>query len=309
MKRFRTRSRHLPERLALCCVLGLLLSAGCVTRGTHDEMVLTFETEVDRLETRVRDLERSNEALDRERVALVDEMEDLRQERESLSVDVAKLARTKDLLSEHLRERDSQVEELSKLRSTYRGLVDDLESELASGQIQIEQLREGIRLNLAQDILFRSGSATLEGRGVAVLHKVARKLRELTHTVEVRGHTDDVPLSEVLAKRYGTNWELAAARAASVVRLLQNEGVAPSRLSAISHGEYAPVASNDSPEGRARNRRIEIRLRPVEVVETAASTDGDEAAKPSEEAVAAADEAVEQAPASAPDEQGSEPAS
>ena len=309
MKPFRTRSRHLPEGLAYCCVLGLLLSAGCVTRGTHDEMVLTFETEVERLERRVRDLERSNDALDRERVALVDGMEDLRQERASLSRDVEKLAKTKDLLSEHLRKRDSQVEALSKLGSTYRGLVDDLESELASGQIQIEQLREGIRLNLAQDILFRSGSATLEGRGVAVLHKVAGKLQELTHTVEVRGHTDDVPLSESLAKRYGTNWELAAARAASVVRLLEDEGVAPTRLSAISHGEYAPVASNDSPEGRARNRRIEIRLRPVEVVETAASADGDVAAKPADEAVVPADEPAEEAPASAPDEQGSEPAS
>ena len=311
MKRFRTHSRHLPEGLVLCGVLGLLLSAGCVTRGTHDEMVLTFETEVERLERRVRDLARSNEALDRERVALVDGMEDLRQERASLSRDVEKLAKTKELLSEHLRERDSQVEALSKLGSTYRGLVDDLESELSSGQIQIEQLREGIRLNLAQDILFRSGSAKLEGRGVAVLHKVAGKLRELTHTVEVQGHTDDVPLSESLAKRYGTNWELAAARAASVVRLLEDEGVAPTRLSAISHGEHAPVASNDSPEGRARNRRIEIRLRPVEVVEPAASADGDEAAKPEDEAVAAsdADDAVQDAPASAPDEQGSEPAS
>ena len=109
MKRFRTHSRHLPEGLVLCGVLGLLLSAGCVTRGTHDEMVLTFETEVERLERRVRDLERSNDALDRERVALVDGMEDLRQERASLSRDVEKLANTKELLSEHLRERDSQV--------------------------------------------------------------------------------------------------------------------------------------------------------------------------------------------------------
>ncbi len=297
MKRFRTHSRHLPEGLVLCGVLGLLLSAGCVTRGTHDEMVLTFETEVERLERRVRDLERSNDALDRERVALVDGMEDLRQERASLSRDVAKLAKTKDLLSEHLRERDSQVEELSKLGSTYRGLVDDLESELSSGQIQIEQLREGIRLNLAQDILFRSGSAKLEGRGVAVLHRVARKLRELTHTVEVQGHTDDVPLSPSLARRYGTNWELAAARAASVVRLLEDEGVEPMRLSAISYGEYAPVTSNDSPDGRARNRRIEIRLRPVETLETAAPADEDEIG------------AAEDAPASALDDQGSEPAS
>ena len=273
MRRCSTPSRPRREWFTLTLGLGLLLTSGCVTRGTHDEIVGALEGEVDRLERRVRDLERSNQALDQERVALVDEMEDLRQEREVLSKDVAKLAKTKALLSDHLRERDSQVAKLSKLTSTYTGLVEDLESEVADGQIQIEQLREGIRLNLAQDILFRSGSPRLEGSGVAVLRKVASKLEELTHTVEVQGHTDDVPLSAGLARRFGTNWELAAARASSVVRLLEDQGVEPGRLTVISFGEFAPVASNDSPEGRARNRRIEIRLRPVEAAEQASPAD------------------------------------
>jgi len=264
MKRWSTRLRRRPERTALAVAFGLLFATGCVTRSTHNQVVGALETEVARLEGRVRDLERSNQALDAERVALVDEMEDLRQEREVLSVDVAKLAKTKELLSEHLRERESQVEELSKLKATYRGLVDDLESEVSAGQIQIEQLREGIRLNLAQDILFRSGSSKLEGTGVAVLRKVANQLRGMTHTVEVQGHTDDVPLSAALAARYGTNWELAAARAASVVRLFEEEKIDPQRLTAVSYGEFAPIASNDTPEGRARNRRIDIRLMPLD---------------------------------------------
>jgi chemotaxis protein MotB len=271
MRLWSTRWLRRLEPLAL--TLGLALATGCVTQGTHDEIVGALEAEVDRLERRVRDLERSNQALDQERVALVDEMEDLREERAVLSKDVAKLARTKELLTEHLRERDSQVAELSKLTSTYTGLVEELESEVADGQIQIEQLREGIRLNLAQDILFRSGSARLEGSGVAVLRKVASKLEELTHTVEVQGHTDDVPLSTALARRFGSNWELAAARASSVVRLLEDRGVGSGRLTVISFGEFAPVASNDSPEGRARNRRIEIRLRPVEAPELATPAD------------------------------------
>ena len=228
-----------------------LLAAGCVTRGTYEEVVGALESNIQNLETRVRDLERSNRALDEERVALVDEMEDLRQERETLTVDVQKLAKTKELLSQHLRARDEQVQELSKLKTTYRGLVDDLESEVSAGQIQIEQLREGIRMNLAQDILFRSGSPRLEGSGVAVLRKVAAKLRELSHRVEVQGHTDDVPLSAGLAGRYATNWELAAARAASVVRLFEAEKVDPSRLTAVSFSEFAPVASNISPNSSA----------------------------------------------------------
>lgn len=245
-----------------CAALVSLLATGCVTRGTHEEIVGDLESQVRSLESENQDLKRSNRSLDEERVRLIDEMEDLRQERETLTRDIAKLSKTKELLSEHLRKREEQVEELSKTTATYRKLVTDLESEVSAGQITIEQLRDGIRLNLPQDILFRSGAAQLEGTGVAVLRKVSDRLKKIDHTVEVQGHTDDVPLSAALAKRYGTNWELAAARASSVVRLFEDAGIDPRRLTAVSHGEYAPVASNDTPEGRARNRRIEIYLIP-----------------------------------------------
>jgi chemotaxis protein MotB len=72
----------------------------------------------------------------------------------------------------------------------------------------------------------------------------------------VEGHTDDVPV----ARRYPSNWELAAARASSVVRLMIELGVEPDRLKAVSRAEFAPVASNETDEGRAKNRRIEIQL-------------------------------------------------
>jgi chemotaxis protein MotB len=236
-----------------------------VTRGTHNEVV----AERDQLATRVADLERSNEALGGERVKLLDEMEDLRVAREDLANDVAQLEKTRELLSTHLREREAQVAELSKLSGNYEQLVKDLESEVASGQIQITQLREGLRLNLAQDILFRSGAATLESYGVNLLMKVSSQLTKFPQQVEVQGHTDDVPLSKSAAQRWGSNWELAGARAAQVVRLFEAEGVDPSRLRAVSYGPNAPVADNDSAEGRARNRRIEIRLIPIDAPEPA----------------------------------------
>jgi chemotaxis protein MotB len=262
MKRSNTRL-HRPRSAALLLLLAATLLAACVTRGKHDRIVGTLERENTGLEDRVRDLERSNLSLSNERAELLDSMEDLREERETLSRDVAKLQRTKDLLTEHLRKREQEVQELSKVESTYRGLVDELESELTAGQIQIEQLAEGIRVNLSQEILFRSGAVTLEPHGVEVLRKVAGQLAGTSHVIEVQGHTDDVPLSPSLARRWGSNWELAAARAASVVRLLQGEAIDPTRLTAVSFGEYAPVADNDTPEGRAYNRRIEIRLKPV----------------------------------------------
>lgn len=251
-------------RIGLTAGLALGLATGCVTRGEHERVVGELRSERDALAQKVRDLERSNRALGEERVRLLDEMEDLRQERETLSTDVAKLQRTRNLLETHLRKREEEVEKLAKLSSSYESLVDDLEAEVASGQIQIEQLREGLRLNLSQDILFRSGQVQLEPYGVKVLRKVAKQLQDMTQHVEVQGHSDNVPLSPSLAKRWGTNWELAAARASQVVRLFQEQGISPDRLRAVSYGPHAPVADNDTPEGRARNRRIEIRLIPVE---------------------------------------------
>jgi chemotaxis protein MotB len=262
MKRSNRHSYRRASGLAVAAVSCLAL-AGCVTRGTYETAVGALEAKNAQLEARLQDLERSNRALDDERAKLIDEMEDLRQARDSLTLDVAKLEKSKALLTGHLRAREEQVSKLSETKSTYEGLVADLESEVASGQIQIQQLREGLRLNLPQDILFPSGSVTLDPRGAAVLRKVAAKLREDNYRIEVHGHSDNIPLSRALAARWGTNWELAAARAAQVVRLFQDEKIDPARMSAVSFGEYAPLGSNDTPEGRARNRRIEIRLIPV----------------------------------------------
>jgi chemotaxis protein MotB len=120
-------------------------------------------------------------------------------------------------------------------------------------------------------VLFASGSAELDGKGRDVLVKVATQLKKLEDTIQVRGHTDDRPIGGALAQRYPTNWELAAARAARVVRLLEERGVSSKRLAAVSLGPNDPVAPNDSAANRARNRRIEILLIPKARVGAAAA--------------------------------------
>ncbi len=99
-----------------------------------------------------------------------------------------------------------------------------------------------------------------------MLGKVARRLREVDQRIEVQGHTDNLPISGKLAEHYPSNWELAGARAAVVVRLFAKQGVPGSRLMATSYADTQPVASNATPDGRARNRRIEIRLVPKPTV-------------------------------------------
>ncbi len=124
---------------------------------------------------------------------------------------------------------------------------------------------DGIRLAVSDELLFPSGSAELESGGRDVLIRVAKQIGDEQAIVAVEGHTDNVRIGPSLRKRYTSNWELAAARAAGVVRLLNENGLAGERLRAVSRGPFAPIASNDTAKGRARNRRTEIVLRPVPV--------------------------------------------
>lgn len=247
----------------LGCALLVWLALGCVTRGTYREVSRERDQLAKQqraLDASVERLEAANQSLTSERLTLLDELEDARISRSELAEKVAKLTRRESELSDDLASSQAllaaRTAEIARMRSTYDGLVADLENEVAAGQIQISKLRDGLQMNLADEILFPSGSAALNSNGIAVLKKVGQRLRELPHPVEVRGHTDDVPVG----RRYPSNWELAAARASAVVRLLAELGVDPKRLTATSRAEFEPVASNDTPEGRAKNRRIEIRL-------------------------------------------------
>jgi chemotaxis protein MotB len=259
-------------------VASALVSAGCVTRSTHRDVLEShdeLEREGELLRNRVRLLEASNESLSNERVELIASVEDLSTEREALASSVEELRVTRDELQQNLALTSSQLAkreaEVAQLRDTYDGLVEDLQSEVAAGRVQIEQLRDGLNVKLAQAVLFPSGSAELGGEGAAVLGKVAHRLMELPHRVVVEGHTDAVPIRGGLAARYPSNWELAGARAARVVRLLAQEGIPPQRLEAVALADTQPVDSNETAEGRAANRRIEIRLVPAAGPESAPS--------------------------------------
>jgi len=261
LRSLRARFARLPSPGLPVALAALLpLAAGCVSSGKYREVV----GERDRLQERVEQLEVSSTSLDAERARLLDQMEDLRQKQEQLDRDVARLRKAEAELSQNLAAREAELQvrnqELGELRSTYHGLVSDLEAEVAAGQIEIEQLREGLRLNLSEDVLFPSGSAEMNPQGREVLGKVAERVKSVPHRVVVQGHTDDVPIATA---RFPSNWELAGARASRVVRLLAENGVDPTRLSAVSLSEYQPRAPNDTPEGRARNRRIEITLQPI----------------------------------------------
>ncbi|HVO24060.1 MAG TPA: OmpA family protein [Candidatus Margulisiibacteriota bacterium] len=140
-----------------------------------------------------------------------------------------------------------------------------LRTEINADQVKIEQLENGIRVTMSDELLYRSGSVELHPNGRAALNKVTGQLANMAaqgNQIDVVGNTDNVPIGPELAGRYPTNWELAGARAAVVVRYLQENGVDPTKLEAISNGQYHPVASNDTAAGRAQNRRTDLLIRP-----------------------------------------------
>ncbi len=163
-------------------------------------------------------------------------------------------------LEAEIRERE---ERLAEVQSTQNELLSELEQEIADGQIRVERLRGQLRVDVVDEILFDSGEATLKVGGKEVLKRVASVLATADREIQVQGHTDNVPIRGRLAETFPTNWELSAARAVNVVRFLQDEAaLPPEHLSASGLSEYRPRAENDTPEGRQRNRRIEILLLP-----------------------------------------------
>jgi len=195
--------------------------------------------------------------------------EDLRAERDALAKANAELEQQLAVTETEVvilgTELDSEREVFAAERATYDNLLARLSVEVAAGEIAVEQMQSGVNVRISEEVLFGSGSARVDEGGVEVIKKLAEGLQEIDYQIVVGGYTDDVPIGGNLAETYPTNWDLAGARAARVVSVLETNGIATEQLLAVSFGESNPVASNDTAEGRAQNRRIEVRIRPVEI--------------------------------------------
>ena len=154
--------------------------------------------------------------------------------------------------------------ELDKLKATYDELVGSLKGEIEAGEIQIRRMKDRLSVNLESKVLFDSGKADLKGSGIEVLRKVGAQLAKIEDKrIQIEGHTDNDPIGGKLKEKFPTNWELSANRALAVVHFLQSEvSIDAQKLSGAGYGEYQPAALNDTAEGKAVNRRIEIVLLP-----------------------------------------------
>ena len=159
-----------------------------------------------------------------------------------------------------LAEAAAREAQAAKRLEEYNSMLRQLKSMIDSGKLKVRIVRGKMVIELPEAVLFPSGSAKLKKEGVRVLAELGPVLASLEGRMfQVGGHTDDKPIR---TKRFPSNWELSGARAIDVTKLLVEYGVPATRVSAAAYADSQPVADNDTPEGRALNRRIEIALQP-----------------------------------------------
>jgi len=137
------------------------------------------------------------------------------------------------------------------------------------GDVSVMQVKEGIRITIQSPILFDSGKSLLRPNAEPVLDELVKILKDNPNSVVVEGHTDNIPIN---TSEFHSNWELSTARAISVTRYLFEKGnLEPKRFTVAGYAEYHPVASNDTPEDRQKNRRVEILLKNIEPADVSKS--------------------------------------
>ncbi len=167
-----------------------------------------------------------------------------------------------------LQEREQRLKEMEAIVSRQDSITKALNTIVKNAllgfkadELSVEMKNGKVYVSMTDKLLFKSGSAAVEDKGKQAIKKLAEVLNKNSDIdIAIEGHTDNVPIKTNL---YKDNWDLSVARATSIVRMLNEEyAVNPKRLTASGKGEYFPVATNDDPEGRAKNRRTEIILSP-----------------------------------------------
>ncbi|MCM0045346.1 MAG: OmpA family protein [Burkholderiaceae bacterium] len=127
-------------------------------------------------------------------------------------------------------------------------------------RVRVLRSEQGIGIDIDAELLFGEGDASLSSAAVQVIADIAQLLKDRPYQIRVEGHTDATPITN---SRFASNWELSAARAAGVVRMLSGQGIADQRLQAVGLASHQPLVSNQTEQGRARNRRVHLLLLPV----------------------------------------------
>ena len=211
-----------------------------------NDQIATLQKNIDDLNARISDLESQNSQLGQQTAA---QQNKLTQSQQSLQQQQQKLEQLQNLLNQ---QKQASEELKNKMAEALKGFN--------SNELSVYQKDGKVYVSLSEQLLFPSGSAVVNPKGVDALSKLAAVLNLNTDVaVNIEGHTDSIPIRG----RYQDNWDLSTARANAIVRILVNNyKVDPTRVISSGHSYYEPVATNSTPEGRAKNRRTDIILSP-----------------------------------------------
>jgi chemotaxis protein MotB len=256
-------------------VLALLAAAavsGCC--GKYKDQIAEQEKTIGDLTQSKADLEKAKADLEVELVGVKEYNDALQSELEKLGFDKADLAdKFKNIQADleskvkDLDEKQKIIEEMKKKEAaakarlaTLKNMLDKFKAMIEAGKLKVKVKNGKMILELPSAILFPTGVAKLSEEGKSVLTEVSAVLKDIKgREFQVAGHTDNVPIKSA---KFKSNWELSTARAVSVVEFMTSNGVESVNLSAAGYSEFQPTAGNDSEEGKAQNRRIEITLMP-----------------------------------------------
>ena len=268
-----------PRRIAplLLALIVPALMSGCVTKKKYlaleeqlNEATAALAKEQDKsqsLEQALTDEKKHVEALDEQIAGLETKLADAEAQHRALEEDLAKTLKDRSALKESIAEMKRALA-LAKLQrrladariNSYKSLLGRFQSMIDAGKLQVKIGNGRMVLVLRSDILFASGSVKISEEGKAAIVELTQILASMKdRKFQVEGHTDNQPIK---TKRFPSNWELASARAIAVSNVMVEAGLSQQNVSAASYGEHQPTASNDTDEGRAQNRRIEIVLVP-----------------------------------------------
>jgi chemotaxis protein MotB len=219
----------------------------------RDARIISLEAAIAKEQNNVASLQAQSAQISAQLAAANNEKAALVKDRSRLRASVTEMEQALAELAERKRISEERIAQYQDLLRRFQSLID-------SGQLSVQIVDGRMVVALATDILFASGKAELSDDGRAAIGEVASILAEIPdRNYQVEGHTDNVPIATA---QYPSNWELASGRSVAVVKTLISGGLPPERVSAASFSLYKPVASNDTRESRALNRRIEIVIVP-----------------------------------------------
>jgi chemotaxis protein MotB len=250
-------------RIIIVAVLATALGAACVSQEEYEsalKKIKELEKEVaDLQELRKFDEERITD-LTADNAAMLAKLDELGVKLTGLSGELAGTKadlEAKQKIIEEMKKKEAQA--AARLK-TLKDMLAKFKALIEGGKLKVKIKNGKMMLELPSAILFESGKADLSEQGMETLAEVAAVLATIgEREFQVAGHTDNVPMK---SKKFPSNWELSTARAVAVVKYLQQMGVNPMNLSAAGYSEYQPTTENDSEQGKAMNRRIEIILMP-----------------------------------------------